>query len=165
MNEIDEFFMEMALNEARNCYSRGDLPVGAVLTIDDKVEGSSGNSTITNRDWISHAENSLLHKVSWKIKNNPEGIAKLYTTWEPCFMCTGAAMVSRVDEIIYSCQDPIGGMSKTNLTYLGEWNKKHWPKFREGPFRHESYNLLVQYMEKHKEIWGNFLEKFKTINL
>ncbi len=165
MNESDEFFMYVALNEARNCYFRGDIPVGAVLTIDDKFEGSAGNSTTTNSDWTSHAENSLLHNISGKIKNNKYGISKLYTTWEPCLMCTGAAVLSRVKEIIYACPDPIGGMSKVNPNSLNKWNQEHWPKFVEGPFRHESYNLLVRYMEEHKEIWGSFLEKFKNIIL
>jgi len=164
-SQIDKNFMEIALNEAKNCYSRGDLPVGAVLTIDNNLEGISGNSAKTDGDWISHAENSLLHKVSWKIKNNPNGVARLYTTGEPCIMCTGASVLSRVKEIIYACPDPIGGMSKTNLDYIGEWNKKHWPTFREGPFREESYNLLIQYMEENKNIWGNFLGKFRTIIL
>jgi len=161
---IDEKYMRIALNEAYESYNRGDLPVGAVLTIDNSFEGISGNSANTNEDWTSHAENSLLHKVSWKIKKNPDGFSRLYTTWEPCLMCTGASILSRVNEIIYACRDPIGGVAKLNPKDLGQWYKKHWPVFREGPFREESYNLLVKYMEEN-EIWKNFLVKFKRISL
>jgi tRNA(adenine34) deaminase len=165
-NEDDIKYMEMALNEAKNCYLRGDIPVGAVLTIDNKLEGISGNSANTNGDWISHAENSLLYSVSWKIKNNRNSLSKLYTTWEPCLMCTGAAIISRVDEIIYACPDPLGGQSKTNPSFLGSWNEKHWPIFREGAFKQESYGLLVKYMEENSERWGNFLKEFKEgVNL
>lgn len=160
-SQIDENFMRMAMDEAYNCYNRGDLPVGAVLTIANEFKGISGNSAKTNEDWISHAENSLLHKVSWKIKQSPkEYISRLYTTWEPCLMCTGASVLSRVNEIIYACPDPCGGMSKVNSSQLGEWNEKHWPIFREGPFREESYSLLIKYMEENREIWGNFLRSF-----
>lgn len=67
-SQIDENFMRLALNEAENCYKRGDLPVGAVLTISGELAGVSGNSAKTNGDWTTHAENSLLHNVSWKIK-------------------------------------------------------------------------------------------------
>ena len=72
-SQIEENFMRVALNEAKNCYSRGDLPVGAVLTINDNLEGVGGNSAKTNRDWTSHAEISLLSRVSWKMKGNPKG--------------------------------------------------------------------------------------------
>jgi len=160
-SQIDINFMSLALNEAKNCYSRGDLPVGAVLTIDNNLEGIAGNSAKTNGDWTSHAENSLLHNVSWKLKNNKLGTARLYTTWEPCLMCAGAAILSRVDEIIYASPDYVGGISHINPEHLGEWYKKHWPIFREGPLKEESYNLLVQYMKENKKIWGTFLEKFK----
>jgi tRNA(adenine34) deaminase len=160
-SQIDENFMKLALNEAENCYCRGDLPVGAVLTINDNLEGITGNSARTNGDWTSHAENSLLHKVSWKIKKSPKGaISKLYTTWEPCLMCTGATVLSRVDEIIYACPDPLGGMSKVDKSLLGIWNEKHWPYFREGPFKEESYELLIRYMKENKKIWGEFLKGF-----
>ena len=160
-SQIDENYMGLALNEAKNCYSRGDLPVGAVLTISDNLEGIAVNAAKTNGDWTSHAENSLLHKVSWKIKSNKGATSKLYTTWEPCLMCTGSAILSRVDEIIYACPDPLGGMSKVNPSYLGIWNKKHWPIFKQGPFKQESYNLLVKYMEENKKYWENFLKSFK----
>ena len=164
-SQIDINFMQLALNEAQNCYLRGDLPVGAVLTIDNNLEGLAGNSAKTNGDWTSHAENSLLHKVSWKIKQTLGKKSKLYTTWEPCLMCTGAAILSRVDEIVFACPDPIGGMSKVNPSYLGFWNEKHWPIFRRGPLKQESYSLLTKYMNENKEIWGTFLEKFEKISL
>jgi len=164
-SQIDENFMEIAFNEAKNCYSRGDLPVGAVLTIDDKLEGVAGNSAKTNGNWVSHAENSLLQNISWKLKDNKKGIAKLYTTWEPCLMCAGAAVLCRVDEIIYACRDSVGGIALFDSYLLGEWYSKHWPTFRKGPFERESYSLLVKYMEENKKIWGHFLEKFKKINL
>jgi len=164
-NQIDKNFMGIALNEARNCYSRGDLPVGAVLTLDNNLEGVSGNSSKTDGHWISHAENSLLYKVSWKIKNNREKYARLYTTWEPCLMCTGAAILSRVNEIIYACQDPFGGLSKTNIENFPPWYRKRWPIFRQGPFKEESYNLLIKYMKENKDIWEDFFEKFKAIDL
>jgi len=151
----------MAMNEAYNCYKRGDLPVGAVLTINDNLEGIAGNSAKTNGDWTSHAENSLLRKVSWKIKQNSKSTVRLYTTWEPCLMCTGASVLSRINEIIYASPDPLGGMAKKDPKNFGDWNAMHWPTFREGPFKQESYGLLVKYMEENKEIWGNFLSKFK----
>ncbi|MBT3405288.1 nucleoside deaminase [archaeon] len=160
-NQIDQNFMRLALNEAENCYARGDIPVGAVLTIDNNLEGIAGNSSNNNGDWISHAENSLLQKVSWKIKQKPKGIVRLYTTWEPCMMCAGAAVLSRVNEFVYACPDPNGGFSKVDPKDLGPWYEKHWPTFREGPFKRESYELLKKHMEENIGRWGNFLENFK----
>ncbi len=160
-SQIDLNYMKLALNEAENCYKRGDLPVGAVLVINGKLEGITGNSAKTDKDWTSHAESSLLHKLSWKIKQaGKDADSKLYTTWEPCLMCTGASVIARVSEIIYACPDPLGGMANVNPKNLGYWNEKHWPIFREGPFSKESFELLVRYMEENRIIWGEFLKKF-----
>jgi tRNA(adenine34) deaminase len=163
-SQIDKNFMRIALNEAENCYKRGDLPVGAVLSINGNLEGIAGNSAKTNGDWTSHAENSLLHNVSWKIKQK-KGHSILYTTWESCLMCTGASVLSRVNEIVYACPDFQGGMSRVDPSELGPWNYKHWPIFREGPFGEESYQLLRRYMIENSNIWGNFLKEFQKITL
>ncbi|MDO8517662.1 MAG: deaminase [Nanoarchaeota archaeon] len=165
MNYSNNDFMKLALEEAEISYNRGDLPVGAVLTIDNKLIGKDGNSATTNEDWFSHAEASVLNKysraikTSKKIDKNTEII--LYSSWEPCLMCTSIASLCRVDKIIYSCPDPIGGVSKFNPNNLPDWYNRHWPIFERGLYEKESYNLLIKYMENNIDIWGDFIQKFK----
>jgi len=159
---MSEDFMKYAFEEAKLAYSRGDIPVGAALTIDDKLIATAGNSTNTGNNWVSHAEFSLLDGFSGAIKSSRKGLnVVLYTTWEPCLMCAGTALLGRVNKIIYACPDPQGGTSKIDLKYLGNWYEKKWPEFSAGTFNDESYNLLVKFMKEKKVIWGNLLKKLE----
>ena len=70
----DTYFMGLALEEAKLSYSRGDLPVGAVLVIDGKLIGRSGNAANTREDWTSHAEYLVLNSFSSAIKKESQKI-------------------------------------------------------------------------------------------
>lgn len=137
------------------------MPVGAVLTINDKLIGRESNLATTRDDWFSHAESSLLSKVSGAIKKNKGSYIKLYSTWEPCLMCASAAFGCRVNKIIFACYDPKGGVSKINPKDFPDWYKEHWPNFEKGEYEKESYELLTRYMREHKDIWGKFLNEFQ----
>ncbi|MDP3987391.1 MAG: nucleoside deaminase [Nanoarchaeota archaeon] len=157
----DEYFMNMALEEARISANRGDLPVGSVLTIDGGLIGRAGNSATSKDDWTSHAEYLVLNQFSSVIKRRKSGDNVLYTTWEPCLMCMGCSVLSRVSEIVYACPDPSGGVASVDPLHLGEWYVKKWPKIRQGPFREESFNLLEKVMLENLDRWGSFLERFR----
>ena len=77
-------------------------------------------------------------------------------------MCLGCSVLSRVNEIVYSCPDPSGGVASINPESIGGWYVKRWPRFREGPFRDESFGLLEKFMTENPEAWGSFLEKFRA---
>ncbi len=159
----DRYFMGIALEEAKLAYSRGDLPVGAALAIDGKLIGRAGNTANTRNDWVSHAEYSVLYQFSSAIKKNRSGNSVLYTTWEPCLMCMGCSVFSRVSEIVYACPDFKGGVGSINPKdlNLGEWYIKKWPVVREGPLREESFGLLEKFMSENEDIWGDFLDDFR----
>ncbi|HLC77618.1 MAG TPA: nucleoside deaminase [Candidatus Nanoarchaeia archaeon] len=157
----DEFFMKLALEEAERASKRGDLPVGAVLTLDNVIIGFGGNLATSHKDWISHAENNLLIKYSDKLKKYKGDNSVLYTTWEPCMMCASTAAMSRVKKIIYSCPDPLGGATLFDVENFPQWYKKHWPKIEKGSYEKVSYDLLTIHMEENPEIWERFLPRFK----
>ena len=157
----DEHYMGLALAEAKISYNREDLPVGAVLTIDGMFIGSTGNSANTRDDWTSHAEYSLINQLSRAIKTRKSGWATLYTTWEPCLMCMGSSVLSRVSEIVYALPDPIGGVARLDPKNIGGWYEKKWPRIKEGPLGDESFNLLEKFMMEHHERWGDFLVKLR----
>lgn len=159
--ELDEYFMRIALEEAERGYSRGDLPVGAVLVINNQLIGKSNNATKSKNDWFSHAESNLLSQFSGEIKKNPGSEVKLYTSWEPCLMCTSIASLCRITKIVYACPDPVGGIKSLDAKHLPEWYQRHWPQIKKGPFEEESYNLLIRHMEENPSIWKEFIKKFK----
>lgn len=97
---LDREFMGLALEEAKIAYQRGDLPVGAVLTINNNLIGKGSNLATTRKDWVSHAENYLLNNLSRRIKKNKNSQIVLYSTWEPCLMCASVATISYVNRIV-----------------------------------------------------------------
>jgi len=160
----DDYFMKLALEEAKLAYERGDLPVGAVLTLDDKIISRGGNMATTKKDWVSHAEIIVLNQGAQALKENKESSSSLYTTWEPCFMCGFTAYMSRVKRIVYACPENVGGISLLDISLLPNWYGKRAPKIERGSFGRESYDLLVKHMEKNPDIWGEtFLPKFREV--
>lgn len=161
---LDEKFMEIAMQEAREGYERGDFPVGAVLTFDNQLIGKGNNSTRTNGEWSSHAESSLIkaHAPAIQKAVKDERLVTIYTTLEPCLMCLGTSRLNRIGRIVYACPDPNGGATELDVNSIAPWYSKAWPKIERGSFGKESYSLLVDYMSK-QDTWKNTLECFRGL--
>jgi tRNA(adenine34) deaminase len=111
--ERAECFMRQALNEAALAFDEGEVPVGAVVVKDDRiVVGRGHNQTERLGDPTAHAEilaigAAAAHFASWRLIG-----ATLYSTVEPCVMCAGAAVLARIDRLVYGTPDPkFGGCS------------------------------------------------------
>ena len=110
MDDAHDTWMELALAAARDAGQRGDVPVGAVVVYDDRVIGEGGNRTEELRDPTAHAEMLALRSAaaqlgSWRLTG-----ATLYVTLEPCAMCAGAAVLARIDRLVFGADDPKAGM-------------------------------------------------------
>ncbi len=160
----DEKYMRLALDEANNAYKRGDLPIGAVLVVEDKVFSGS-NKCKSLENWLAHAEAKLLHNNAVDIKKavKQECDIHLYTTLEPCLMCLGTIVLTRIPRIVYACPDPNGGACNLMPGEIKDWYIKRWPLIEQGHFREESYNLLTAYFRENKETWGKVLKKFEEV--
>lgn len=168
VKDLDKKFMKIALEEAEKAYAKKQLPIGAVLVIDNKLVEVNSNTQVHKGDWFHHAENILIQKNGKLIKKASMAFRKieLYTTLEPCLMCFGAAVHNRLTRIVYACQDPSAGYS--NIKPPTEWYAKRWPGVVSGPFSKESFNLFVKFMEENPKSWSNVLPlyyKLKPNNL
>jgi tRNA(adenine34) deaminase len=105
----DEDFMGLALAEARAAAEQGEVPVGAVVVLGERVIGSGGNRTITDCDPTAHAEIIALRAAAHAVSNHRILGATLYVTVEPCAMCAGAIIQARIFRVVYGCEDPKGG--------------------------------------------------------
>ena len=105
MQTPDEFFMRLALEEARLAYEEGEVPIGAVLVHRDRVVSRAHNQTERLSDPTAHAEVLCVSAASSHLdmKYLPE--CRLYVTIEPCAMCAGAIRWSRVAEVIYGASE------------------------------------------------------------
>lgn len=106
MDANDEQFMRLALEEARRAAEAGEIPVGAVVTLDGKVIASAANRTITDGDPTAHAEIVALRAAAKALGNYRLAGATLFVTLEPCAMCAGALVHARVARLVYGCDDP-----------------------------------------------------------
>ena len=111
--EFDEVFMRAALEQARVAADRGEVPVGAVITVDGAIVARAGNRTVTDCDPTAHAEIIVLREASRAVGNYRLLGATLYVTVEPCAMCAGAIIQARVDRLVYGADDPKGGAARS----------------------------------------------------
>ncbi len=160
-----EFYMRIALEEAKIALDEDNLPIGAVLVIGGKIVDKGRNQNRTSKNWSEHAENSLIIKNSSLIRESikKEGLeTTLYSTMEPCLMCLGTATLHRVSNMVYSCPDPIGGATSLKLDSIGAIYQDIFPKIEHGPFTKESYNLFIEFLSRHPRCSETF-KKYKSL--
>ncbi|MEK6895202.1 MAG: nucleoside deaminase [Nanoarchaeota archaeon] len=161
--DYDLRYMGLALNEVREAMHLGNLPIGAVLLIEGKVIGIGRNNQVNNSDFYSHAESVLIGKsASWIKDASKEGKkVELFTTLEPCLMCFGTAVHTRVNRIVYACPDPLAGA--TGMEPPSEWYKRRWPEITKDVFRDDAFELFTNYMRGHLGIWRNALRQYEEM--
>ena len=118
-------FMELAMREAEQAFQKGEVPVGAVVVFEDRVVGRGHNQTESLHDATAHAEMIALsaaygHFGDWRLEN-----CYLFSTLEPCAMCAGAAMLSRISTIVYGASDPKFGACGSILDIPNEQRLNH----------------------------------------
>lgn len=162
--ERDEEFMRKALQEARLAYARGQLPIAALLVIDNKIIEANSNSQVISNGWGDHAENILILRQQAIIRRSAKEskLVELFSTLEPCLQCMGTIAHNRISRVIYACPDPVAG--STHINPPTEWYSKKWPKIVRGPFARESYDLFVEFMKRSPETWKNVLPTYENLS-
>src|SRR5262245_64350789 len=102
-------WMQRALEHADRAAAEGEVPVGAVIVRDDELLGEGWNRTEQLNDPTAHAEILALRRATAVVRNHRLGGATLVTTLEPCVMCFGALLESRVGTVVYGAPDPLRG--------------------------------------------------------
>lgn len=107
--ESDDRFMRAALEQARDARRRGEVPVGAVVVLNDEIIGAGCNQPISATDPTAHAEIVALRDAAQRAGNYRLTGTTVYVTIEPCQMCFGAMIHARVDRIVYGTAEPKAG--------------------------------------------------------
>ena len=121
----DARFMRAALEEARAAAERGEVPVGAVVVLNDEIIARAGNRTIGDCDPTAHAEVIALREASKKLGNYRLAGAELYVTIEPCAMCAGAMIQARIARLVYGAEDAKGGAVQSCFAVLDHPQLNH----------------------------------------
>ena len=107
----DVQWMTRALKMAELAASRGEVPVGAVLTKDDEIVAEGHNLTVTSNDPTAHAEVVVIREAAQTLSDWRLTECTLYVTLEPCAMCAGALVLSRLGRLVFGASDPRAGMA------------------------------------------------------
>lgn len=118
--DIDLFAMDCALNQARKSFLENEVPIGAViLDKDGKIIARAYNQVEKKKTQLAHAELQVLAKVTKKMKRWRLNDLTIYVTLQPCAMCMGALILSRIGRIVYAANSPLFGCNLDKLDWFG----------------------------------------------
>lgn len=146
----DEEYMREAIALAKKAFELGEVPVGAVAVWDGKIVGRGMNLRETDKNALRHAEIMAIDEACKNLGGWRLWKCDLYVTLEPCPMCAGAIINSRVKRVIYGASDPKAG-SCGSLTNLFEMPYNHKPEVVSGILEEECSALLKSFFEKLRE--------------
>jgi tRNA(adenine34) deaminase len=139
----DSEFMQQALEEARGAAAAGEVPIGALLVHDGSIVARSGNRTIRDCDPTAHAEIVVMRAAARSLGNYRLADTTLYVTLEPCSMCAGAMIQSRIPRLVYGTDDPKGGAVRSCFEILSDERLNHQVEVTSGVLA-EDCSALIQ---------------------
>jgi tRNA(adenine34) deaminase len=146
----DERFMALALEEARRCLEWDDVPVGAVVVLENEVLAAAGNQRERLGDPTAHAEMLALREASRKVGSwRLEGCA-LYVTLEPCAMCAGAVVLARIDRLVFGASDPKAGFAGSLGDLVRDPRLNHRAEVNSGILAEEAGAILREFFEARR---------------
>lgn len=145
---LDQHFMVLALREAQKAFARGEVPVGAVVVYQGRVIGRGHNRVEARQDATQHAELIALRQAGRKLKTWRLAGCTLYVTLEPCAMCAGAVVWSRMERLVYGAQDPKAGACGSVLQVPACPGLNHHPLLAAGVLEQESRAMLQKFFRE-----------------
>lgn len=151
MENRDLFYMKEALLEAESAFERGEVPVGAVVVFHNEIIVRAHNYVETLFDATAHAELLCIRLASQHLSNWRLAGCTLYTTLEPCPMCAGALISSRIDRVVWGAPDIRQGAGGSLISLLGHPHPIHTPQVTSGILADESAALLKSFFQGRRE--------------
>ena len=146
--EKDMFFMNEALKEAEIAYNNGDVPVGAVVVVDDEIVARAHNEKEVGRNPVAHAEILALYRASQALGRWRLDDATLYVTLEPCVMCAGAIIQARVRRLVYGVVDLKAGAAGSIYDIIRDERLNHFVDVTRGVLEIESKAILQRFFDE-----------------
>ena len=141
----DEIWMRRALELARRARDEGEVPVGALVVLDDEIIGEAWNRPILSSDATSHAETEAIRAACRELRNYRLAGAVLYVTLEPCAMCIGAIFHARIARVVFGAADPKTGAAGSVVNLFAESKLNHHAIVEGGLLASECGALLREF--------------------
>ncbi|MFS0673828.1 tRNA adenosine(34) deaminase TadA [Ornithinibacillus sp. 179-J 7C1 HS] len=143
----DEFYMNLAIEEAKKAQEKHEVPIGAVIVFQDEVIATGYNVRELSQQTLSHAELIAIQEANKKIGSWRLEDCTLYVTLEPCPMCAGAIVQSRIKRVVYGAKDPKAGCAGTLMNLLDEKRFNHQVEITSGILEKACSELLTSFFK------------------
>ena len=145
-----EHFMKLALQQAVAAFDLDEVPVGAVIVHEERVIGAAHNRSIQLRDPTAHAEMMAITQAAevigdWRLEN-----CTLYATLEPCPMCAGAILQSRIPHVVFGATDPKAGAVKSVFQLLSDQRLNHMSTIVDGIMQEDCGAILTEFFRQKR---------------
>jgi len=147
----DEYFMREALRQAQKAYAAGEVPVGAVVVRDSKIIGRAHNQVELLKDATAHAEMLALTQAEAAVGDWRLTDCDLYVSKEPCAMCAGALVHTRIRRVIFGCPDPVAGAAGSVINLLQMPGFNHRCDISSGVLQTECAAILQDFFRKRRD--------------
>lgn len=149
---MQEKFMKEALKEAKKAYDKLEVPVGAVIVKDGEIIARAHNLKETRFDTTNHAEIIAIQKASKKLKSWRLLDCEMYVTLEPCSMCAGAIINSRIKKVYIGANDEKTGAVGSVLNLFEDYKFNHNVEFEKGILKEDCENVLKDFFKNLRKI-------------
>lgn len=151
IRKTDEKFMREAIRQAKKAYAIGEVPIGCVIVYDGKIISRGYNRRTIDKNTLAHAELAAIKKASKKMDDWRLEGCTMYVTLEPCQMCAGALVQSRIDRVVVGCMNPKAGCagSVLNILQMPEFN--HQVELKTGVLEEECSQMMKNFFKELRE--------------
>ncbi|MBR5598038.1 MAG: tRNA adenosine(34) deaminase TadA [Lachnospiraceae bacterium] len=141
-------YMKEALKQAKKAYALGEVPIGCVIVYDDQIIARGYNRRNTDKNTLAHAEITAINRASKKIGDWRLEGCTLYVTLEPCQMCSGAIVQSRITNVVMGCMNPKAGCGGSILNILEMPEFNHQVNVTRGVMEEECSQILQEFFKE-----------------
>lgn len=151
MIDTDAKYMKEAIRQAKKAYAIGEVPIGCVIVRDGKIISRGYNRRTIDKNTLAHAELAAIKKASKKLDDWRLEGCTMYVTLEPCQMCAGALVQSRIDRVVVGCMNPKAGCAGSilNLLQMPEFN--HQVELETGVLEEECSQMMKDFFRELRE--------------
>ena len=150
MDSIDEKFMTLALEQASLAFQKGEVPVGAVITLGGEILSASHNRCVSMNDPSAHAEILAIREAARKLDNYRLIDTTLYVTLEPCIMCAGAIVQARIQRVVFGADDPKSGGVVSLYRLLHDKRLNHTAEVTGGVKKDDCAEILGRFFHEKR---------------
>lgn len=147
----DEKYMKEAVKQARKAYRLDETPIGCVIVYEGKIIGRGYNRRNTDKSPLAHAEITAIKKASKKLGDWRLEQCTMYVTLEPCQMCAGAIIQSRLSRVVVGCMNPKAGCAGSVLNLLDVKEFNHQAELTTGILENECSSLMTGFFRELRE--------------